>query len=1075
LAAFGLMLGLFTFWTVLGCALLTLLERRMDGLRKLLLAPALGLVINGLPLFLLNLNGIPIARCALPVGAALLIGAVISLRAARPGMAIPAGLGSATRGAVLRQYLPFALVLLLGAVLTGRPMLRFGFDWVSFCNDDMANYCLGAQRVLDHAYLDRPTPTELMRGVDYVQQMWFLHVPGKHRPGSEMILAFVCALTKRDAVELFMVVILAMHLAQISALAGLIYREPKDAPVAIGASAMLALSALASLGALYQLIAQVAGLAIALMAGALLLRPMTDDDALKPLAGFAHHLRQGTLIGIAVAGVMVFYPEVFPFLAAPWLLYTMLGVLAGRLPVKPLVATLAVGTVVTLVLMNWYAPVSLTYLLKQAGTGTRVENPQSTLFPYYLMPTGLSNLWGFQPLATLGDDPWQSAAVGAGAVLLIVVTGIALVRAFRGDPNATFALVMIGVGIYLFRCRAGFGLYKLAMYAQPVFLGVLAAGVVGLFAKRVRASVCAIGVVTLVTIGVFSAVTQHRYVRGSCGIGQTFNEILDASDSRVYDEFRTLAATQRAQAKRGHSVQFLADSYNLVLAKFQSLANRGSEMAFPSNRFYYPGGYKSYPTPRGRELIQAADDLMVLYNAQFRWDVFRVHEHDTTGATGNGVAVSGNENAAGDAVGDGDATNTFLFNNLAAEMADRVATQSGNRPKSTVEAIAKSGQAVGAETLAKADGERDVVVIATTGKQSPFNRRHIKSNDPKANFVVLTPAQARNHLVFVSSELGHPYFSGGKIKPNYAIYQLEAEPLFFRGDTMAGVGRHVLFQVINPSIDRATGKGRVRLVLEMTGSYKADNDNKLPPAELIGSTHVRFPGLVGRGSTRAVSEPVEPQYLGGQPYVQIDMGMEGTRFPEPRRGLMRLFGTDVATDRRSLVGFLRDMSLVSEEQYAAFKPPSEIAVFAYNRNDLRDYPELEYSGIYEDGWVSEHSFCRLSPRPGSAGTAQAVVKGEVPALPGGDPNFETLAELCVDGKTVARELLRPGVFELRGNVPTVAPTSANATHAVELKFSHFQHLPENNGYPDGRPVAARVRYIGLQSAAATTVARGADR
>src|SRR5205814_7355104 len=104
-----------------------------------------------------------------------------------------------------------------------------------------------------------------------------------------------------------------------------------------------------------------------------------------------------------------------------------------------------------------------------------------------------------------------------------------------------------------------------------------------------------------------------------------------------------------------------------------------------------PGGYKKYPARHGRELIQAADDLMVLYNAQFRWDVFRVHEHDTSGALANG-SVSGNENGAGDAMGDGDATNTFLFNNLAAEMADRVAVASGAKPPS-LPAAAKSGQA----------------------------------------------------------------------------------------------------------------------------------------------------------------------------------------------------------------------------------------------------------------------------------------------------------------------------------------------------------------------------------------------
>jgi hypothetical protein len=150
-------------------------------------------------------------------------------------------------------------------------------------------------------------------------------------------------------------------------------------------------------------------------------------------------------------------------------------------------------------------------------------------------------------------------------------------------------------------------------------------------------------------------------------------------------------------------------------------------------------------------------------------------------------------------------------------------------------------------------------------------------------------------------------------------------------------------------------------------------------------------------------------------------------------------------------------------------------VFAYNRNDLRDNPELEYSGIYEDGWVSEHSFCRLSRRADSNVNSQAVAKGEVPALPGGDPNFEMRAELCVDGKTVCREMLRPGGFQLRGDVPPASTPEAASTHAVELKFSRFQHLPMNNGYPDGRPVAARLHYVGLQPAADTTVARGGNR
>jgi hypothetical protein len=397
--------------------------------------------------------------------------------------------------------------------------------------------------------------------------------------------------------------------------------------------------------------------------------------------------------------------------------------------------------------------------------------------------------------------------------------------------------------------------------------------------------------------------------------------------------------------------------------------------------------------------------------------------------------IRGDENAAGDNAGDGDATNTFLFNYLAAEMSDTI-SNGGPDPKA------------------------DVIVVATTGKQSPFNRRHIKSDNPKQNFVPRLAADARNHLVFVSSELGHPYFSGGNIKPNYAIYQLESEPLFFRGHTMAGVGRHVLFQVINPSRDPKTGKGRVRMVLEMTASYKGDSDNSLPQnARIVGTGDVGFPGLVGRGATRAVSEPLEPQLINGQPYVQIDLGVEGTKFPEPRTGLMRLWGTDVAVDRRTLVGFLRDISLISDEEYAAFKPPAEISVFSTLRNDLREYAQLEYSGIYEDGWISEKSFFSLTQPPGPSVFAR--VKCEVPALPGGDPNFETHAKLIVDGKLAAEKTVRPGSFELSAAMPSVE-ASGGAVRKVELQFSRFQNLPPYKGQPDGRPVAGMLKYIGFK-------------
>ena len=49
-----------------------------------------------------------------------------------------------TTRAPLAEYGPFALIFVLGLLVTCRPMLEFGFDWVSYANPDMAHYTLGA-------------------------------------------------------------------------------------------------------------------------------------------------------------------------------------------------------------------------------------------------------------------------------------------------------------------------------------------------------------------------------------------------------------------------------------------------------------------------------------------------------------------------------------------------------------------------------------------------------------------------------------------------------------------------------------------------------------------------------------------------------------------------------------------------------------------------------------------------------------------------------------------------------------------------------------------------------------------
>ena len=267
------------------------------------------------------------------------------------------------------------------------------------------------------------------------------------------------------------------------------------------------------------------------------------------------------------------------------------------------------------------------------------------------------------------------------------------------------------------------------------------------------------------------------------------------------------------------------------------------------------------------------------------------------------------------------------------------------------------------------------------------------------------------------------------------MYQPERD-FFFPGQTMLSLGRDSLFRILGPS-------PRVRMVLEYTGSLNGDRENRIPAGSVIGDERLMFPAK-GRGSARLFSPPVAPQQIGSGRYIALDMGSWGWSFPEHRSRIMSLYGRDVLMDGRRIVGFERDISVISEDAYAAMRPPESLRSFP---QDLRNR-DLEYSGIYEDGWVAEKSEAVLSQPDGAS---VLVITLSVPGL-AGRPAASSLT-VRLDGKEAASKPLPPGETTLR------LPTAGTGRRHIELIFDRAANLPK----PDGRPVSALLRYVGFEA------------
>jgi hypothetical protein len=441
---------LFGYWSLIGWAATLVLGSGRNLRRNALLAPILGAALTVLPLVWSSRAGAPV-RYSGPVIALLSVAlacfAVFRFRRPYP----------------VRRVVPFAVILLIALLLTGYPLILYGFNWAAYCNDDMANYALAAQQFHQHGFFQLPDQRMLVENRDSSLNLWFLYALAGVRPGSELVLAWVMSLTGLSAHQCYMPTILVFHMILIATTAALVLQSRRETLASIVACSMLGLSALNSLATVYQLMPQVFGLSLVAALGCLLLRPLTVFHG-------KNGRRQAILTGILGAACGVVYPEVTPFVILPAALYHSIALIRRWQPIQSLPRALAIIGGFTVILLNTFIPSTLSFLREQAGRSLVSVDLSHSLFPYYLVPSGFANLWGFVPIDVPAPPHALDAWIVIGALLFAACAVAAFWQAWQGRPAASICVVMLILGIELFRKRNDFGLFKLAMYLQPFLL-----------------------------------------------------------------------------------------------------------------------------------------------------------------------------------------------------------------------------------------------------------------------------------------------------------------------------------------------------------------------------------------------------------------------------------------------------------------------------------------------------------------------------------------------------------------------------------------------------------------------------
>ncbi len=270
------------------------------------------------------------------------------------------------------------------------------------------------------------------------------------------------------------------------------------------------------------------------------------------------------------------------------------------------------------------------------------------------------------------------------------------------------------------------------------------------------------------------------------------------------------------------------------------------------------------------------------------------------------------------------------------------------------------------------------------------------------------------------------------------IYQLERDPLF-SGGTFSAIGQYHVYEVLGP-------KEGSRMQISLSVSNVNQEGYLLPPVKVVGDRDTVLQP-VGRGSARLISDRINPREIGSSTFMGIDFGRKAMSFDREKTGVMTLFGNYVKMDSRKVVGFSRGISYLAPEEYAQIKRPDFVRSIPAALKD----PGLEYSGIFEDGWISEAAYVVLQV-PSNSSKTSLRLRGLILDVDG-EP-FSPLFTIKINDRIVYAG--KQGKGELDLMVPLDSDLFDGALFAkIQIESDALQRLPND----DGRPVSMLLKEV----------------